>query len=358
MTRRTMLAASAEAAIALAGGGALAQQRPALPEPSHRRLPRWRGFNLLEKFTLQMNAPYREADLDLMAEWGFDFIRLPTDYRCWTKAPGDYDETVLKHIDQVIDLARRRQIHVNLNLHRAPGYCVNPPKEPLDLWADDAGGDEARKQFAAQWGMLAARCQGIPSRNLSFDLLNEPAMVTAAKYRRTVEGAVAAIRAADAGRLIIADGLEWGNKPVPELADLKIAQSTRGYTPMQISHHKASWVAGSDKWPEPTWPMTGDSPWDKERIRRERIRPWRELEAKGVGVHVGEWGAHNQTPHAAVLAWMGDQLSLWKEAGWGWALWNLRGSFGVLDSGRSDVAYEDFRGHKLDRGMLALLREG
>ena len=42
--------------------------------------------------------------------------------------------------------------------------------------------------------------------------------------------------------------------------------------------------------------------------------------------------------------------------GIGWALWNLRGDFGVMDSGRADVEYEDFRGHKLDRRMLELLR--
>jgi endoglucanase len=53
---------------------------------------------------------------------------------------------------------------------------------------------------------------------------------------------------------------------------------------------------------------------------------------------------------------MRDSLDLWKEAGWGWALWNLRGSFGILDSGRRDVVYESFRGHKLDREMLELLR--
>lgn len=39
----------------------------------------------------------------------------------------------------------------------------------------------------------------------------------------------------------------------------------------------------------------------------------------------------------------------------GWAMWNLRGAIGILDSGRSDVEYEDFRGHKLDRKMLDLL---
>ena len=45
-----------------------------------------------------------------------------------------------------------------------------------------------------------------------------------------------------------------------------------------------------------------------------------------------------------------------EEAGWGWAMWNLRGSFGPVDSGRDDVAYEEWHGHKLDRAMLDLLR--
>jgi endoglucanase len=53
---------------------------------------------------------------------------------------------------------------------------------------------------------------------------------------------------------------------------------------------------------------------------------------------------------------MKDYLDLWKEAGWGWAMWNLRGGFGVLDSERADVQYEDYKGMKLDRKMLELLR--
>ncbi|MDD3546038.1 MAG: glycoside hydrolase, partial [Kiritimatiellae bacterium] len=70
---------------------------------------------------------------------------------------------------------------------------------------------------------------------------------------------------------------------------------------------------------------------------------------------VGEFGAFNHTPHDIVLAWMEDNLKLWREHGLGWALWNFRGAFGILDSGRADVQYEDFHGHKLDRKMLNLL---
>jgi endoglucanase len=201
---------------------------------------------------------------------------------------------------------------------------------------------------------------------------------------------VEGIRAESPDRLVIADGLSWGRIPVPALAALGIAQSTRGYDPFVISHWKADWVEGSSSWPKPTWPLpatpesiAGDrrqlaglrkdykdnpiiqhykeladseSDWNRARLQRQLIKPWQELEAMGVGVHVGEFGAHNHTPHDVVLGWLRDLTGCWREAGWGWALWNLRGSFGVLDSERSDVKYESFRGHQLDRAFLELLR--
>ncbi len=107
----------------------------------------------------------------------------------------------------------------------------------------------------------------------------------------------------------------------------------------------------------PTWPIIKDKwhTWDKARLKRDYIDPWKALEAKGVGIHVGEWGCYRFTPHNTALAWMADNLDLWKQAGWGWALWNLRGSFGIVDSQRDDVKYEDFHGKKLDRKMLELL---
>lgn len=338
-----------------------AENIPTLPEPSARKLPRWRGFNLLEKFTARTepNPPFNVSDFEWIHDWGFNFVRLPMSYRCWAKGdPEEWlklDESQLKHVDDAVSHGRRLGVHVNLNLHRAPGYCVNPPEEPLDLFKDA----RALEACAHHWGHFARRYRGIPNANLSFDLLNEPKDLPDADYLRVVRALVNAIRAEDPNRLIIADGLKWGRKPVPGLADLGIAQSTRGYDPMRISHHKASWVNGQN-WPTPTWPLHPDGPdrWDKDRLRKEIIRPWQELESRGVGVHVGEWGAFNHTPHDIALRWMGDLLDLWKEAGWGWALWNFRGSFGVLDSERQDVKYEAFRGHSLDRAMLDLLQKG
>jgi len=359
MNRREFLqTAGAASALTLAGTSGRRSSkvaRAAADRPLAEKLPRWRGFNLLEKFMVHRNEPFVESDFEWMTDWGFDFVRLPMDYRCWTDPNDPYkrDEKVLAEIDQAVTWGVRHGVHVSLNLHRAPGYTVAKPAEKLDLWTDE----EAQKQFDFQWSEFSRRYSGVPSALLSFDLVNEPANIPAEAYSKVARRAVAAIREVDPGRLVISDGLRWGREPIFELADLGIAQSTRGYDPMALSHYQASWVRG-EGWPEPTWPLRqGDKLLDRDWLYRDRIEPWKKLEQKGVGVHVGEWGSYNKTPHQVALHWMRDFLTLWQEAGWGWALWNLRGAFGIVDSRRSDVAYEGFHGHQLDRKMLELLRE-
>ena len=96
---------------------------------------------------------------------------------------------------------------------------------------------------------------------------------------------------------------------------------------------------------------------DGDKLYAEQVQPWLDFSrSRAVGIHVGEWGAYHKTPHAVVLAWMKDCLANWRRAGLGWALWNLRGAFGCIDSEREDVAFESHQGHKLDRRMLELLK--
>lgn len=357
--RDFLLRLGAGAALAAAGNAAHGLPAALAAPPVMRP---WRGFNLLEMYRADRHGPFAERDFEWMARWKFDFARLPMDYRTWTdsKDPARADDRILARIDQAIEWGKEYGVHVNLNLHRAPGYCVNPPPEPLDLWSSSV----AQEQFAGQWRRFARRYRGISSERLSFDLVNEPGNLQESTFARVMNLAIEAIRAADPMRLIVVDGLRWGRDPVASLVDAGVAQSTRGYDPMPISHYRASWAGWSADWPAPAWPLSVSNPdgggkthWGREDYRAERIRPWKDLEARGVGVHVGEWGCFNRTSHAVTLAWMRDLLALWREAGWGWALWNLRGSFGIIDSARQDVVYEGFDGHDLDRAMLELFLE-
>lgn len=328
--------------------------------PAQTVLPRWRGFNLLALFTRDRSGVWEEDDFRWIAELGFDFVRLPMSYRWWVEDddPFRLAEAGLQRIDRGVALGRHHGLHVCLNLHRAPGYCVNRSRdEPFNLWQDA----RALEAFRLHWATLAARFRGVPSDELSFNLVNEPRApaddhMTRGDHERVIRSACEAVWEEDPDRLILADGLRWGNDPCPELADLPLAQSCRAYIPGAISHYKASWTPRPD-WRAPVWPgmEDGGTAWGRAALEAHYQR-WAELAAHGVGVHCGEGGAYKFTPHGVLLAWLRDVLEILTGHGIGYALWNFRGPFGILDSGRADVDYEDFHGHRLDRALLDLLR--
>lgn len=476
-----------------------------LPDATAEALPRWRGFNLLEKFILgwDISGPFHEKDFQLISELGFNFVRLPMDYRFWI-VDGDWeriDEEAFADLDQALEFGAKYRIHVCMNFHRAPGHTVASPPEATSLWKDE----ETQRICALHWQFFAKRYKGVPNRLLSFNLFNEPHGISGKIYADVVMKMAEAIWAEDPDRLIIADGLWWGVAPCNELIPMRIAQATRGYQPMGITHYQASWVAGADRYPVPEWPVRstgggylygpekeknkspleirttfdeprtlvltigevsgharfaarldgddissadftpgpGEGPWKESTFREEynsyqgrydqeisipvpagahtivldntegdwltitrlalqneygeydhlgiipkwedpnlpitidpetgRFRTaveqnadwlwekyfarWSELREQGKGVMAGEWGTFSKTPHDVTLRWMEDSLKTFQRAGLGWALWNFRGSFGILDSGREDVAYEPFHGHQLDRKMLELLQK-
>ena len=351
---------------------------------SPNKLPRWKGFNLLDFF-----SPYpprnpdggnrtTEDDLKWMSDWGFDFVRIPMAYpryldidrtRDITKEEVyKFDQKVLQEVDKLIFMAHKYNLHVSLNLHRGPGYCINAGfHEPFNLWKDK----EARDAFNAHWAMWAERYKSVSPEKLSFDLLNEPAYiedmndqyarkgpVPADIYRNVAQGASKAIWAINKKRLIIADGNGGGNSVIPELEDMNIAQSCRGYFPGLVSHYQASWVwKDPSQAPMPVWPGNIDGKYYGRETLEEFYKPWIELKNRGVGVHCGECGCYNKTPHNVFLAWFGDVIDILTNAGIGYALWNFRGDFGILDSGRTDIEYTDWYGHKLDGKLLDLLKK-
>lgn len=364
MKRRDFLKSSSTATIIILTG--FADKLYTVPLNPKIHFPRYRGFNLLEKFGVrEPRKRFNEEDFEIMAEWGFDFARIPMSYWNWASIDDWYsiDEEVIKDIDEVVEFGKQYNIHINLNFHRIPGYCINGrDREPIDLFEDTPENMQKALEAAIyHWKYFAKRYKGIPSEQLSFDLINEPPhMEKEDRYIEIVKALVSAIRAEDPNRIIVADGKDVGRTPVYGIVDLNLVQSTRGYDPMSVSHYTASWVPKEDfqTFKEPTWPLKGDDGgiWDKSALKRDLIDKWMPLVNQGIPVHVGEWGCYNKTPHDVCLKWMEDLLSLWKEAGWGQAMWNLKGAFGILNSNRSDVEYEDYKGHKLDRKMLELVK--
>jgi aryl-phospho-beta-D-glucosidase BglC (GH1 family) len=467
-----------------------------------------KGFNLLGKFDVSWsNTGFPEKEFSVIHDLGFNFVRLPLDYRTYTLA-GNWDvftEAQLLKIDQAVEWGKKYNVHVCINLHRAPGYCVNaadnlPASQQLNLWTDSV----AQKAFVNHWLMFANRYKNISPEKLSFNLVNEPSDVTEEVYVSVMKKAIQAIHNISPNRVVFVDGLDYGGKILLSLKDEpNIAQAIHCYSPFTLTHYKASWVDGSSDWPVPQWPMLwvsnflygpyktefksplviqGNFPqgtqvivnvlqvsiestlqikagtkivltkkfvcgadlgtdfskivntqWGYQNISNKdfaatlaasatsltfenvsgdwmtinsisikqgdviktyslsdntwgRKQETYKMDENGVlktpdgydllpfkdyrntvslanqnniPIMVQEFGVHNQTPHKVTVDFLADLTAFFRQNNLGWALWNLTGSFGILNSSRTDCTYESFQGYKLDRLMLdALTKSG
>ena len=113
----------------LAGQEAWQEERGRQDQPVFEKMPGY-GFNFQWMFLWGPGkrpvGPDARA-LDFLSEFGFNFVRIPTDYRFWARDFTYFhpDESVWEYIDAYLKACSSRGLHLCLNLHRAPGYCIN-----------------------------------------------------------------------------------------------------------------------------------------------------------------------------------------------------------------------------------------
>ena len=181
-------------------------------------MPRWRGFNLLDKFMVDHQKPFEERDFADIAELGFDFVRLPLDYRCWTDRDQPQDaQGAGPEGDRPGGRARAASTGFTFR-STSTGRPGTPSPGPRSR-SRSGPTPEIQDICAHHWATFAARYQGIANNLVSFNPLNEPDdKVKPEEHRKVIERIVGAIRERDPKRLIVCDGRAWATAP-PDRAD-------------------------------------------------------------------------------------------------------------------------------------------
>jgi len=119
MERRNFIKTTglATAGISLAGNMAYGNAVNAV----NNKLPKWKGFNLLDYFSPDLGSNYAvttEDDFKWMADWGFDFVRFPMAYPRYLKfdrskdiTPDDIykiDEAAIDQVEKIVELANKQ----------------------------------------------------------------------------------------------------------------------------------------------------------------------------------------------------------------------------------------------------------
>ena len=88
-------------------------------------IPKWKGFNLQDFFSPDPRKSRRqtaEQDLQWMADWGFDFIRIPMAYPAYLDIDRSRDigpddvynisEKALEKVDRLVFMAHRHNLRI------------------------------------------------------------------------------------------------------------------------------------------------------------------------------------------------------------------------------------------------------
>ncbi len=172
-------------------------------------------------------------DVDSLAAWGFNSIRLPMHYNLYTlpveeePVPGvnTWLEKGFVLTDSLLKWCAANQMYLILDLHAAPGgqgkdYAIcdgNPAK--ASLWDSEAN----KQKTIALWKKLAERYASEPWIG-GYDIINEPNWSftpggnqngctenSNAPLRQLMIAITNAIRSADSKHIIIIEGNCWGN---------------------------------------------------------------------------------------------------------------------------------------------------
>ncbi|MFC4653888.1 cellulase family glycosylhydrolase [Rheinheimera marina] len=174
-----------------------------------------------------------KADIDAMADWGYNSVRLPLHFNLFTlpveqepvAGQNTWLDTGFALTDQLLAWAKANRIYLILDLHAAPGGQGNDlaisDRDPAkaSLWDSQAN----QQKTIALWQKLASRYANEPWI-AGYDLLNEPNWgfsgsddkhgcreTSNAPLRQLLMQITAVIRQVDQQHLIFIEGNCWGN---------------------------------------------------------------------------------------------------------------------------------------------------
>jgi endoglucanase len=299
---------------------------------------------------------FTSDDVKRLAALGFDHLRIPVDEDQLWDERGQPNAESFGLLDVALDECHQSGLRAIVDLHILRSHHFNAKAKPL--WTEPA----AQERFVACWRDLSTRLHARPLEDVAYELMNEPVADDPELWSRLVERVMKQIRATEPARVIVVGSNRWqsvetfGDLRVPG-GDANILLSFHFYTPMALTHHGASWTKvgeykGPVRYPGPTvdeenliglapdlaQALRGDTrPFDRDEMERRVEGPLALATKIGLRLYCGEWGCLPSAPRTDRLRWYADLRAVLERHGIGWATWDYKGGFGIVDKdGRED----------------------
>jgi aryl-phospho-beta-D-glucosidase BglC (GH1 family) len=258
------------------------------------------------------------------------------------------NQDFLVRLDQAVDTMLANGLAVEIDLHPQESY-------KQQLRTDNGAVD----RLTMLWRQLAARYATRDPERVFFEIMNEPEVNDAYRWAGIQARVAAAVREAAPRNTIIATGPNYSDivdlLAMHPLPDGNVIYNFHFYDPHEFTHQGAGWG-------EPWWSYTHNIPypatestmaelvkevpdaasryklegywldrWDGHRIRMliDEAAAWGH--ENGVPLICNEFGVYrNHSDEQSRMNWIRDVRTALEADGIGWAMWDYRGSFGVV----------------------------
>ncbi len=301
-----------------------------------------------------------EGDIQRIAAWGFDHIRLPFDCQLVEDdaAPGQYKEDGFVHIDNCLQWCADAGLNVILDMHAAPGYYFFANQNTL---FDDPA---MQQRFVALWQVIALRYRSLGG-SVRFELLNEVVEPDSSRWNALYPRVIEAIRRIDPHRVIVVGCNRYSAaaelKNLTLVDDVRVAYTVHFYEPYVFTHQRIKWVdilrdydtalsypgvvAGIaefiEKFPQYEYARAlQDLPMNRATMFAQLEDAAQFQQQHKRTVYLGEFGVIEGVDEASRDAWISDVLDFCREHGIGYALWSYKAmDFGLVTQ-QGDVISE------------------
>lgn len=302
-----------------------------------------------------------KSDIERIAGWGFDHVRLPIDYEVLETEEGKPIEEGYSIVDRAVNWCKECGLSIVLDLHKAFGYDFNDAgdSEKNNLF----GSEKLQQRFLDLWERISSNFSRYD--NVAFELLNEVVEEDNAEaWNSLIARAVKVIRKNAPDSYIIYGGIQWNSAKTLKLLDKpeddKIIFTFHFYEPLLFTHQKAYWVKKMGEDWDVSYPDTMDAYMDRSRtigdqgkavyesgldyIDKQLIDDLvqdaiRAAENAGVGLYCGEFGVIDRAPVKDTLNWYRDVNEVFSKYNIRYCVW----SYKEMDFGIADEHYDSVR---------------
>lgn len=268
----------------------------------------------------------RQGDIRMVAEAGFDAVRIPIRWSAHAKksAPYTIDPVFLTRADQVISWALEAGLTTIIDIHHDPAFRDGSQAE-LD-------------RIDGIWTQLAAHYRDAPPR-LLFELVNEPPGAFPKGFMdRANARLVATIRATNPTRTIIYGADRWNSfdaltRAVPP-DDRNLIATFHYYDPFAFT---AQGMNDGNGGSYPTG-LTWGSKADLAALYRDfdRVAEW--AARNDQAVLLGEFGVNARVPIGQRTTWITAVRFAAEKRGFAWCNWAFHAEFDAVDENGKWIA--------------------